>query len=91
MPKYRENIPLTRIFGDEPWMKRLRGVVANASRRSHAELDVADELDEGDPEELGAQVGGLRKQFSHFNFLGSCCGSNLRHMKQILEEAKAAT
>lgn len=81
----------TRIFSDEPWMKRLRGVVANASRRSHAELDVAEELDEGDPDELGAQVGGLRKQFSHFNILGSCCGSNLSHMKRIIEEAKAAT
>ena len=80
----------TRIFSNEPWMKRLRGVVANASRCSHAELDVAEELDEGDPDELGVQVGGLRNQFSHFNILGSCCGSNLRHMKRILEEAKAA-
>ena len=80
----------TKIFTDEPWMKRLRGVVANASRCSHAELDNAEELDDGDPNELGIQVGGLRKQFSHFNILGSCCGSNLRHMKRILEEAKAA-
>lgn len=81
----------TNILSDEPWMKRLRGVVANASRCSHAELDVAVELDEGDPEELGAMVGGLRKQFSHFNILGGCCGTNLRHMKRILEAAKAAT
>jgi len=80
----------TSIFSDEPWMKRLRGVVANSSRCSHAELEVAEELDEGDPDELGIQVGGLRKQFSHFNILGGCCGSNLRHMKRILEEAKAA-
>ncbi len=80
----------TSIFSDEPWMKRLRGVVANASRCSHAELEVAEELDEGDPDELGIQVGGLRKQFPHFNILGGCCGSNLRHMKRILEEARAA-
>ncbi|MCP4331570.1 MAG: homocysteine S-methyltransferase [Gammaproteobacteria bacterium] len=81
----------TSIFSDEPWVKRLRGVVANASRCSHAELDVAVELDEGDPDELGIQVGGLRKQFPHFNILGGCCGTNLRHMKRILEEAKAAS
>ena len=81
----------TSILSDELWMKRLRGVVANASRFSHAELDVAEELDEGDPDELGIQVGGLRKHFSHFNILGGCCGSNLSHMKRILEEAKAAT
>ncbi|MFT5351848.1 MAG: methionine synthase I (cobalamin-dependent) [Gammaproteobacteria bacterium] len=72
-------------------MKRLRGVVANASRCSHAELDNAEELDEGDPNELGVQVGGLRKRFSHFTILGGCCGSNLLHMKRILEEAKAGS
>lgn len=78
----------TGIFNDEPWMQRLRGVVANASRCSHAELEVAEELDDGDPKELGAQVGKLRKKFSHFNILGGCCGSDLRHMKRIIEEAK---
>jgi len=80
----------TGIFNDEPWMQRLRGVVANASRFSHAELEVAEELDNGDHKELGAQVGGLRKKFSHFNILGGCCGSDLRHMKHIIEEAKTA-
>ena len=80
----------TSIFNSEPWMTRLRGVVANASRCSHAELDESEELDDGNPDELGIQVGGLRKQFPHFNILGGCCGSNLRHMKRILEEAKAA-
>ena len=77
------------VLTDEPWMKRLRGVVANASRKSQAQLDVAEELDEGDPKELGALVGGFRKQFTHFNILGGCCGSNLSHKKYILEEAKA--
>jgi S-methylmethionine-dependent homocysteine/selenocysteine methylase len=80
----------TSIFNDEPWMKRLRGVIANASRCSHAELEVAVTLDDGDPKELGVQVGGLRKQFPHFNIFGGCCGSDLRHMKRIIEEAKAA-
>ena len=80
----------TSIFDDEPWMQRLRGVVANASRCSHAELEVAKELDDGDPKELGIQVGGLRKRFSHFNILGGCCGSDLRHMKHIIQEAKTA-
>ena len=81
----------TDIFNDEPWMQRLRGLVANASRCSHAELEVAEELDNGDPKELGAQIGGLREKFSHFNILGGCCGSDLRHMKHIIEEAKTAT
>ena len=78
----------TSVLGDGPWIQRLRGVVANASRCSHAELEVADALDDGDPDELGVQVGGLRKKFSHFNIFGGCCGSDLRHMKRILEEVK---
>ena len=36
--------------------RRLRGVRANASRCSHAELDAATELDAGDPDELAAAV-----------------------------------
>jgi S-methylmethionine-dependent homocysteine/selenocysteine methylase len=80
----------TGILDNEAWMQRLRGVVANASRCSHAELEVAEELDNGDPAELGVQVGGLRNKFSHFNILGGCCGSDLRHMKRILEQAKTA-
>ena len=80
----------TGIFNDEPWMHRLRGVVANASRCSHAELEVADELDEGNPDELGTLVGGLRKPYPHFNILGGCCGSDMRHMKSILDAAKSA-
>lgn len=79
-----------RILKNEPWMRRLRGVVANASRCSHAELESAQELDDGNPKELGLQLGGLRKKFSHFNILGACCGSDLRHMKHIIEESKNA-
>jgi len=80
----------TRIFNKEPWMQRLKGVVANASRCSHAELEVAEKLDDGDPKELGIQIGGLRKKLLHFNILGGCCGTDLRHMKIILENAKSA-
>lgn len=74
-----------------PWMRRLRGVVANASRCSHTELDEAEELDAGDPDELGLLVGRLRRFYPHFNILGGCCGSDMRHMKRILEEAQSAS
>lgn len=60
----------TRILGNEPWMKRLRGVVANASRCSHAELDNAEVLDDGDPNELGIQVGGAAKAISALQYSG---------------------
>ena len=48
---------------NEAWIKRVRGVRANASTRSHAELDAAPDLDDGNPVELGrsntARCGGL--------------------------------
>ncbi len=80
----------TGIFNDEPWMNRLRGVVANASRCSHSELEAAKEFDEGNPDELGSLIGSLLKQYPHFNIIGGCCGTDMRHMKRILEEAKYA-
>src|SRR4051794_40603551 len=39
---------------DGPWLDRIGGIRANASTKSHAELDEAEELDEGDPVKLGA-------------------------------------
>jgi len=66
-----------------PWIKRLRGVRANASRRSHAELDNAPELDIGDPQELGEQYADLLARFPHINVLGGCCGTDHRHTEAI--------
>jgi S-methylmethionine-dependent homocysteine/selenocysteine methylase len=68
---------------DGAWMRRLRGLRANASRRSHAELDTMTELDVGDPAELGRQYAELRRKFPQINVLGGCCGTDHRHVEQI--------
>jgi S-methylmethionine-dependent homocysteine/selenocysteine methylase len=68
---------------DAAWMRRLRGLRANSSRRSHAELDNAAELDAGNPEELGAQYGDLLRRFPHINVLGGCCRTDHRHVERI--------
>lgn len=68
---------------DESWVRRVRGLRANASRKSHAELDQATALDMGDPAELGAQYRELRELFGHFNVLGGCCGTDHRHIRAI--------
>jgi S-methylmethionine-dependent homocysteine/selenocysteine methylase len=68
---------------DAAWLTRLRGLRANSSRRSHAELDNATELDPGNPEELGAQYGDLLRRFPHINVLGGCCGTDHRHLERI--------
>jgi S-methylmethionine-dependent homocysteine/selenocysteine methylase len=67
----------------EPWVKRLRGLRANASTRSHAELDAAADLDAGDPVALGREYSALRKRMPHMNVLGGCCGTDHRHVEQI--------
>ena len=80
---------------DEPWTKRLRGLRANASTRSHAELDAAPDLDAGDPVALGRQYRDLRSRMPQFTVLGGCCGTDHRHVEQICfactaEERKVA-
>lgn len=62
---------------------RLKGIVVNASRCSHAELDNATELDDGDPVELGAEVARLVRKYPKLSIVGGCCGSDFRHMKEM--------
>jgi S-methylmethionine-dependent homocysteine/selenocysteine methylase len=68
-----------------PWLRRLGGVRANASRKSHAELDEASELDAGSPEELGALYAELKPQLPSVRVLGGCCGTDSRHIARICE------
>jgi homocysteine S-methyltransferase len=65
------------------WSGRIRGLRANASRSSHAELDEAEELDTGDPEELGREYVGLRERLPALTVLGGCCGTDHRHIGAI--------
>ncbi len=67
----------------EAWTGRLRGLRANASMRSHAELDAAPDLDIGDPADLGRRYRALRREFPRFTVLGGCCGTDHRHVEQI--------
>jgi homocysteine S-methyltransferase len=68
---------------DGPWRKRLVGLRANASPKSHAELDEATELDEGDPTDLAAQHATLRERLPAVTVLGGCCGTDARHVAAI--------
>jgi S-methylmethionine-dependent homocysteine/selenocysteine methylase len=78
----------TILEGD--WVQRLRGIRANASRCSHAELNEAQYLDDGDPVELGQQYRDLRRRFTHINVLGGCCGTDHRHIEQISSACRVA-
>ncbi len=69
------------IRSGEPWIDRIRGVRANASRLSHAELDEAQELDDGDPREFGQLHGELARMLPNLAVLGGCCGTDHRHIE----------
>jgi S-methylmethionine-dependent homocysteine/selenocysteine methylase len=67
----------------EPWTQRIRGLRANASRKSHAELNESPELDIGNPVELGMQHARLKSRLPQLNVMGGCCGTDHRHVEQI--------
>jgi S-methylmethionine-dependent homocysteine/selenocysteine methylase len=71
------------LAADEEWIQRIRGLRANASSKSHAELDEATELDDGDPEDLGERYAALYDRLPELNVLGGCCGTDERHVTQI--------
>ena len=73
--------PALEHSGD--WRERVRGLRANASRRSHAELDESTELDAGDPAELAREYRELRRAFPHLAVVGGCCGTDERHVGEI--------
>jgi S-methylmethionine-dependent homocysteine/selenocysteine methylase len=71
------------LESDEAWAQRIQGIRANASCLSHAELDQAEDLDDGDPVELGGQYSVLKNKLSNLNVLGGCCGTDHRHIEEI--------
>ena len=71
------------VLSGESWAERIRGLRANASNKSHAELDEAEELDAGDPADLGARHAALRDRLPRVNVLGGCCGTDHRHVAEI--------
>lgn len=73
------------------WVARIKGLRANASRMSHAQLDQAHELDAGNPKELGQQYAQLKETFHGLNIMGGCCGTDHRHVREIAYACKPFT
>ncbi|MEW6492849.1 MAG: homocysteine S-methyltransferase family protein [Cyanobacteriota bacterium] len=71
------------LTSKEPWLERIRGIRANASTKSHAELNESETLDDGHPEELGSQYRELKDKLKNLNVLGGCCGTDHRHVEAI--------
>jgi homocysteine S-methyltransferase len=73
----------TDAITDGEWRDRVWGVRANASAKSHAELDEAEELDSGDPQELASHYPELRERLPNLRVAGGCCGTDERHIAAI--------
>ena len=65
------------------WRDRVRGLRANASRRSHAELDASPDLDAGEPDQLAREYQELHVAFRRLAVVGGCCGTDHRHVDAI--------
>ena len=71
------------LLAKEPWVARVRGLRANASKMSHAELNEAAELDVGDPSAFGREHAELKRSLAQLTVMGGCCGTDERHVEQI--------
>jgi len=71
------------LAGAGSWRERVRGVRGNASKCSHAELDEAEELDDGNPIELGEDYGRLKEYKPRLRVYRGCCGTDHRHVGAI--------
>ncbi len=67
------------------WLARIRGLRANASCKSHAELDESTKLDIGDPTDLGTRYHALRERLGRLAVIGGCCGTDRRHIEAIAQ------
>src|SRR3990167_6775411 len=71
------------LSADDAWTRRIGGIRANASKRSHQELNDSPDLDAGNPLELGGQYRDLVRRHPGINVLGGCCGTDHRHVAAI--------
>lgn len=79
------------LKADSVAIGRIELVRANASRASHAELDEAEQLDDGDPIELGSLYARLVESHPHLRVLGGCCGTDARHVEAIARACVTTT
>lgn len=82
-PEHFESI----IKDHDAWTSRIRGLRCNASKCSHAELDQAEELDDGDPIEFGQDVARILKHQPQISILGGCCGTDHRHVRALAKSS----
>jgi S-methylmethionine-dependent homocysteine/selenocysteine methylase len=70
----------------ESWIWRIKGVRANSSLKSHAELDESDSLDVGDKTLLASCYSYLDRLLPELRVIGGCCGTDHSHIERVMAE-----
>lgn len=68
---------------NDHWVTRIRGVRPNASAMDKVSLCNIGHIEDGDPAELGRQVGDLIRRYPHMDIVGGCCGTWDAHLEQM--------
>jgi S-methylmethionine-dependent homocysteine/selenocysteine methylase len=75
----------------DTWSKRIRGLRANSSTKSHQELDDATSLDSGDPVDLADRYRALKTTLNNLTVVGGCCGTDHRHIEAICQALRSSS
>jgi homocysteine S-methyltransferase len=73
------------VIASEAWVHRIRGLRANASSRSHSEIELDGGPDDGDAEALADQMRLVRQRLPRLTVMGGCCGSDSRYTRAIAD------
>lgn len=74
---------LAALDHGDTWTQRVTGLRLHASRRSHAEIEAADDLDEGDLADLVVEHRRLEDRLPMLDVVGGCCGTDVRHVAAL--------
>ncbi|WP_203564896.1 homocysteine S-methyltransferase family protein [Aliiroseovarius sp. PrR006] len=72
-----------------PWLDRIRCIRPNAVKMEQVALCRLGHLEDGDPVELGKQMGDVAERFPKADILGGCCGTDERHLSEIAKNVNS--
>ena len=72
------------------WVSRIMAVRANASAKSHAELDESTQLDAGDKNDLAMRYRDLNELLPNLKVIGGCCGTDHTHVNAICDHLEVS-
>ena len=78
------------LMGDAVLAKRIGGLRANASTKSHVELDQSPDIDIGDIDGFGKAHRPLIAALPNLTVIGGCCGTDHRHIASLCRHCLSA-